>query len=142
MENVADILLLLVAVVISDVITRLIPFDIPRPLIQIALGAIHEVSGQLGLALDPQIFFLLFLPPQLFIDGWRIPSEELIKDKGTVLQLAFGLVIFTIVGMGFFIHWLLPPCRCQLRSRLPQSFHRPTRLRFQRLPGGFRCHDG
>ena len=108
LENVADILLLLLAVVFSDVLTRSIPFDIPRPLIQIALGAVVGVSGRPGVTLDPQIFFLLFLPPLLFLDGWRIPPEELFRDKGTVLQLAFGLVLFTIVGMGFFIHWLLP----------------------------------
>ena len=108
MENVADILFLLLAVVLSDVFTRLIPYDIPRPLIQIALGALIGLSGRLGVTLDPQIFFLLFLPPLLFLDGWRIPPEELFKDKSTVLQLAFGLVLFTIVGMGFFIHWLLP----------------------------------
>ena len=108
MENVADILFLLLAVVLSDVFTRLIPYDIPRPLVQIALGALIGLSGRLGVTLDPQIFFLLFLPPLLFLDGWRIPPEELFKDKGTILQLAFGLVLFTIVGMGFFIHWLLP----------------------------------
>ena len=108
MESVADILLLLLTVVLSDVVTRLIPYDIPRPLVQIALGAVMGISGRLGVTLDPQIFFLLFLPPLLFLDGWRIPPEELFKDKSTVLQLAFGLVLFTIVGMGFFIHWLLP----------------------------------
>lgn len=100
--------MLLLAVVLSDVFTRLIPYDIPRPLVQIALGALIGVSGRLGVTLDPQIFFLLFLPPLLFLDGWRIPPEELFKEKGTVLRLALGLVLFTIVGMGFFIHWLLP----------------------------------
>ena len=108
MENVADILVLLLAVVLSDVFTRLIPYEIPRPIVQIALGAVIGLSGRLSVTLDPQIFFLLFLPPLLFLDGWRIPPEELFKDKGTVLQLAFGLVLFTIVGMGLFIHWLLP----------------------------------
>ncbi len=108
MENVADILLLLLAVVLSDAFTRWIPGDIPRPLIQIVLGAFIGVSGRHGVTLDPQIFFLLFLPPLLFLDGWRIPPEELFKDKRTVLQLALGLVLFTMVGMGFFIHWLLP----------------------------------
>ena len=38
--------------------------------------------------LDPEIFFLLFLPPLLFLDGWRIPREELFKDGRTVLGLS------------------------------------------------------
>jgi len=43
--------------------------------------------------LDPEIFFLLFLPPLLFLDGWRIPREELFKDGKTIVELALGLVI-------------------------------------------------
>ena len=112
METVAVILILLLAVVLSDFIARLLqrllPFSIPRPLIQVALGALIGLASPLVVTLDPQVFFLLFLPPLLFLDGWRIPPEELFKDKGTVIQLALGLVVFTVLGMGFFIHWLIP----------------------------------
>ena len=45
------------------------------------------------MTLDPEIFFLLFLPPLLFLDGWRIPREELFKDGKTIVELALGLVI-------------------------------------------------
>src|SRR3546814_1394957 len=58
--------------------------------------------------LDPEIFFLLFLPPLLILDGWRSPRKELFKDGKTILGLALGLVVFTVVGMGLFIHWLVP----------------------------------
>src|SRR5690606_13218678 len=51
---------------------------------------------------------LLFLPPLLFLDGWRIPKQDLLRDKSTILELALGLVLFTVVGVGFFIHWLIP----------------------------------
>ncbi len=54
------------------------------------------------------IFFLLFLPPLLFLDGWRIPKEGLFRDKGTILELALGLVVFTVVGVGYFINWMIP----------------------------------
>jgi NhaP-type Na+/H+ or K+/H+ antiporter len=30
--------------------------------------------GSVQADLEPEIFFLLFLPPLLFLDGWRIPS--------------------------------------------------------------------
>ena len=108
METVAVILFLLLAVVLSDFIERLLPFSIPRPVIQIALGAVIGLSNQRVVVLDPQLFFLLFLPPLLFLDGWRIPPDELFKDKGTVIQLALGLVVFTVLGVGVFIHWLIP----------------------------------
>jgi hypothetical protein len=32
--------------------------------------------------------------------GWRIPKEGLLRDKGTILELALGLVVFTVVGVG------------------------------------------
>ncbi|CAN5604253.1 Na+/H+ antiporter [soil metagenome] len=108
MATVAVTLFLLLAVVLSEFVSRLLRFAIPRPLIQIGLGAVMGLSSQLVVALDPQIFFLLFLPPLLFLDGWRIPPEELFKDRSTVIQLALGLVVFTVLGIGLFIHWLMP----------------------------------
>lgn len=50
----------------------------------------------------------LFIPPLLFLDGWRIPNEELLKDRTAVLELALGLVALTVVGVGFFVHWMVP----------------------------------
>jgi len=108
LETIAVILLLLLAVVVSGAIARVSPLNIPLPLVQIALGAAMDAFGSLGVELKPDIFFLLFLPPLLFLDGWRIPKEGLFRDKTTIAELAFGLVIFTVVGVGFFVHWLIP----------------------------------
>ncbi|MFC6981659.1 Na+/H+ antiporter [Microbulbifer taiwanensis] len=44
----------------------------------------------------------------MFLDGWRIPKGAFFRDLRPILTLAVGLVIFTVVGMGFFIHWLVP----------------------------------
>lgn len=108
METITLILALLFAVVVSGVISRALPWSIPRPLVQIALGAVVGLVANWRVTLDPEIFFLLFLPPLLFLDGWRIPREELFKDGKTILELALGLVIFTVLGMGLFIHWMIP----------------------------------
>jgi CPA1 family monovalent cation:H+ antiporter len=58
--------------------------------------------------LDPQLFFLLFLPPLLFLDGWRIPKDDFFRDLPVILELALGLVVLTVVGAGLFIHWMIP----------------------------------
>ncbi len=99
---------MLAAVIASSILVRIIPRAIPTPLVQIALGAVIATTSSYEVRLDPEIFFLLFLPPLLFLDGWRIPKEGLLRDKGTISELAFGLVFCTVVGMGFFIHWLIP----------------------------------
>lgn len=108
METISLILLLLLAVIVSGVLARAVPLPFPRPLFQIAFGAAISFVAEWRVALDPEIFFLLFLPPLLFLDGWRIPHEELFRDGKTVLALALGLVVFTVLGMGFFINWMIP----------------------------------
>lgn len=108
MEIIAVVLLLLLAVVVSGALARMSPVPLPLPLVQIALGAAITAYANQGVALKPEIFFLLFLPPLLFLDGWRIPKEGLFRDKGTILELALGLVVFTVVGVGYFIHWMIP----------------------------------
>ncbi|MGF9567471.1 Na+/H+ antiporter [Neorhizobium sp. JUb45] len=108
MDGVTISLFLLLAVVVSGMLARLSPVAIPLPLVQIALGALIAVATGSAVTLDPTLFFLLFLPPLLFLDGWRIPKEGLFHDRGTILELALGLVVFTVLGIGFFVHWLVP----------------------------------
>ncbi len=108
MDTIGIVLFMLGAVVASAIIVRVIPRAVPTPLVQIALGAAIAAGSHHEVELDPEIFFLLFLPPLLFLDGWRIPKEGLLRDKGRILGLALGLVFCTVIGMGFFIHWMIP----------------------------------
>ncbi|KRR03329.1 Na+/H+ antiporter [Bradyrhizobium valentinum] len=108
METIAVALFLLQAVVVSGALARMSPVALPLPLLQIALGAFIASVANFGVKLRPDIFFLLFLPPLLFLDGWRIPKEGLFRDKATILELALGLVVFTVVGVGYFINWMIP----------------------------------
>jgi len=108
LETTGIVLLLLAAVVLSGAIARISRLPLPLPLVQIALGAFIDAFGNLGVMLNPNIFFLVFLPPLLFLDGWRIPKERLLRDRWTVLELALGLVVFTVLGVGYFVHWMIP----------------------------------
>ncbi|TFW17471.1 Na+/H+ antiporter [Duganella callida] len=108
MDSIEVVLIMLLAVVASAYIRRLLPAAIPLPFVQIALGATIAAQSSHGVDLEPDLFFLIFLPPLLFLDGWRIPKSGLLRDKGTILELAFGLVVFTVIGAGFLIHWMIP----------------------------------
>ena len=108
MEILTLALLLFTAVLASGMISRMLPLSIPLPLVQIALGFLISGVFQHGVTLNPELFFLLFLPPLLFLDGWRIPKQGLLRDKFGILNLAFGLVFFTVIGLGFLIHWMIP----------------------------------
>lgn len=106
MQIVVVVLALLSAVILGDWITRYLP--VPPPLVQIALGAALAIGPLPSVELNPHIFFIVFLPPLLFLDGWRIPKRNLRRDAATISAMAFGLVIFTVVGIGFFVNWLIP----------------------------------
>jgi CPA1 family monovalent cation:H+ antiporter len=108
MDEVGIVLAMLLAVVASGYLVRILPFAVPLPLVQIALGAAISSTTGHGVRLEPHIFFLLFLPPLLFLDGWRIPKVGLFRDRTTILELSLGLVLFTVIGAGYLIHWLIP----------------------------------
>ncbi|WP_447590267.1 Na+/H+ antiporter [Aquipseudomonas campi] len=107
MQTAYTVLILLMLVGVSRLLGRLLP--LPLPLVQILAGAaLAWPTLGLHVALDPELFLLLFLPPLLFSDGWRMPKRELWQLRGSILLLAVGLVLFTVVGAGYFIHWLMP----------------------------------
>ncbi|WP_288374769.1 Na+/H+ antiporter [uncultured Pseudomonas sp.] len=107
MQSAYTVLILLMLVSVSKLVGRMIP--LPLPLVQIGAGALLAwPTLGLHVALDPELFLFLFLPPLLFADGWRIPKRELWRIRGPVVALAVGLVLFTVVGAGYFIHWILP----------------------------------
>jgi len=107
-EEIGIALFLLLAVVVSGWVQRSLPWSVPLPIVQIAFGALIAIPSPAPLQLHPDIFFLLFLPPLLFLDGWRIPKHGLFRDRDTILELAVGLVVFTVVGLGFLINWMIP----------------------------------
>jgi CPA1 family monovalent cation:H+ antiporter len=108
MDSVELVLVMLLAVIASGYLVRMLPFPLPLPLMQVGLGALIEGVFGHGVTLEPDIFFVLFLPPLLFLDGWRIPKVGLFRDKNTILELALGLVLFTVLGAGYLIHWMVP----------------------------------
>ncbi|MBK1781080.1 Na+/H+ antiporter [Advenella sp. WQ 585] len=108
MESIELVFTILIAILFSGLIGRFLPWGLPLPLIQIALGFVISGVFDEGILLNPEVFFLLLIPPLLFLDGWRIPKDELRRDKAGIFQLAFGLVIITVFGLGYIIHWMIP----------------------------------
>lgn len=109
MEIVFTVLILLLVVSLSGVGLSLLPFKLPLPLIQIALGAMLAWPGfGLHVTFDPEIFLMLFIPPLLFADGWRIPKRELYMQRRAILMLALGLVFITVGALGYFLHAMIP----------------------------------
>lgn len=108
MQTFSIVLVLLVAVLLSSFVARALKLPLPLPLVQVLVGGVVGAISMWRVELDPEVFFLLLLPPLLFLDGWRIPKTGLVRDAGIILELSLGLVAFTVVGMALFIWWLIP----------------------------------
>ncbi|MET3581928.1 CPA1 family monovalent cation:H+ antiporter [Mesorhizobium robiniae] len=101
------ILIVLVFVAVSGALARLV--RVPLPVLQIAIGAALALPVRgLHVEIDPELFLLVFIPPLLFSDAVTAPKRELLALRGPILDLAIGLVFFTIVGFGYALHWLVP----------------------------------
>ncbi|RWE47241.1 Na+/H+ antiporter [Mesorhizobium sp.] len=101
------ILVVLVFVALSGALVRLV--RVPLPVLQIAIGAALAWPAKgLHVEIDPELFLLVFIPPLLFGEAFAAPKRELIGLRGPILDLAIGLVFFTIVGFGYALHWLVP----------------------------------
>jgi CPA1 family monovalent cation:H+ antiporter len=109
MEIFFTILIMTFVVSLSGVATRMLPFQIPLPLMQIAIGALLAWP-HFGLHVDfnPELFLVLFIPPLLFADGWKTPTSEFLHHGREIIGLALVLVLVTVVGIGFLIYYLVP----------------------------------
>lgn len=109
MEIFFTILILILVVSLSGVVTQMLPFQIPLPLMQIALGALLAwPTFGLHVDFDPELFLVLFIPPLLFADGWKTPLREFLHHGREVIGLALVLVLITVVGIGYLIAFMLP----------------------------------
>ncbi len=107
MATVEAILALLLVVTLVAVLARLV--RMPVPLVWIGAGILLcFVPGFSRVHIDPSVFFLLFIPPLLYADGWVMPRRDLLRVIRPVIALAFGLVLATVVGVGYALHWLIP----------------------------------
>lgn len=108
MNDIEVVLVMLLGVVVSHWLARALGDRIAIPLVQITTGAAIGLATGVGRQLHPDLFFLLFLPPLLFLDGWRVSREDLRANIVTISSLAVGLVFFTVLGIGLLVHEMIP----------------------------------
>ncbi len=98
------------AIVLTAVGGVLAPWSrMPLPIFLVVVGAAASfLPGLQAVKIDPEVFLLLFIPPLLFADARVLPRRDLIHVLRPVLLLALGLVVLTVVAVGYFIHWLIP----------------------------------
>jgi monovalent cation/hydrogen antiporter len=72
----------------------------PYPIVMVIGGLLLSfVPAVPGIALNPDLVFLVILPPLLYSSAWTISWRDLRYNLVSILLLAFGLVGFTILGV-------------------------------------------
>jgi Na+/H+ antiporter len=100
-------LLLLLAIAVGGALVHWTP--LPLPILLVIVGVVASFLPGLGsVEVDPELFLLLFIPPILFADAWVLPRRDFVHTLKPVLLLALGLVVLTVVVVGYVMHWLIP----------------------------------
>ncbi|WP_085248712.1 Na+/H+ antiporter [Gilliamella mensalis] len=107
MDLFSIILLLVLIVSLSGVVIKMLPIQIPLPLMQILLGCILAAFG-VYVKFDPELFLVLFIPPLLFADGRKTSVKDFVHNVREIVGLALVLVVITIVAVGYLLYWMLP----------------------------------
>lgn len=100
-------LALLIAVAAISGVARRFSFSYPIVLLLVGI-AVSFVHGVPRIPLPPDAVFLIFLPPLLFAAAWQTSWREFRYNFVPISMLAFGLVLFTALGVAFLAHFFLP----------------------------------
>lgn len=82
---------------------------LPYPVLLVAAGLIIGFVPQLpGLALDPDVIFVVLLPPLLYDGASKTSWHEFRTSIRPISALAITLVFFTTVAVAITAHYLIP----------------------------------
>ncbi len=100
-------LVLLVAVLGLELLAKVL--RLPPAAALIAGGIVLAfVPGVPTVSLDPELVFVLFLPPLLMDGAYFTAWPDFRRNLGGILLLATGAVAFTTLVVGLVAHWIVP----------------------------------
>src|SRR3979411_515649 len=82
---------------------------LPYPILLVLGGlVIGFIPGLPPVQLDPDVVFLIFLPPLITAAGWYTSVRDLNANRRAIGLLSVGLVLFTTVAVAAVAHALIP----------------------------------
>jgi len=107
MTNIGIIILLLAVVTALAQVTDKV--RIPYPILLVLAGiAIGLFPGLPVITLDPDVVFLVFLPPVLYAAAWSTSWPDFKESIRPISLLAIGCVLFTTVIVAIAAHYFIP----------------------------------
>ncbi|PWT75172.1 MAG: Na+/H+ antiporter [Proteobacteria bacterium] len=100
------LLLLLFVVLFGALAERL---KTPYPIVLVIAGlALSFIPAVPRIMLNPDVVFLVVLPPLLFSGAWTTSWRDFRYNMLSIFSLAFGLVAFTVLAVAKVTPWFLP----------------------------------
>lgn len=107
MENYSIVIFILAIMIGLSAIADKVKLPYPVLLITAGIG-VGFIPGLPGIEINPEVVFLLFLPPLLYDAAFNIPFKEFKTHINTIGTLAVSLVFITAVGIAVVAHFLVP----------------------------------
>jgi len=106
-DNLLLIIILLLVVSLLSMLSE--KLRIPYPIFLVICGImIGVIPDSFEIVLQPDLVFLIFLPPLLFSAAWNTSWKEFLKYRRAIGLLAIGLVIFTSFTVAVVSNLLIP----------------------------------
>jgi Na+/H+ antiporter len=107
LENFPFYLGLLIAIVLLMMLASKIRVAYPVLLVLAGLG-ISFVPGIPLIHIDPEMIFIIFLPPLLYEAAWAISWKELWKWRRIISSFAFVVVFISALSVAFAANYFIP----------------------------------
>jgi CPA1 family monovalent cation:H+ antiporter len=107
MENYSVVIFILAIMIVLSALADKIKLPYPVLLIAagIGIGFIPEIPY---VELDPEVVFLIFLPPLLYDAAFNISFKDFRTHLNTIGTLAIGLVFITTTAIAVISHYIIP----------------------------------
>ncbi len=107
MENYSIVIFILAIMIgISALADKI---KLPYPILLIVAGiAVGFIPTMPVIELNPEVIFLIFLPPLLYDAAFNISFKDFKTNINTISTLAVGLVFLTASGIAVLAHFMIP----------------------------------
>ncbi len=108
MENAVFLFLILLLVIVCTIMLAK-KIRVAYPVLLVIAGLlISFIPGLPKIELEPDVVFILFLPPLLYEAAWACSFRELFKWRRIILSFAFIVVFITAICVAFTAYWFIP----------------------------------
>ncbi len=106
--NTLSVVIILMAIVtaLAQITDKI---NVPYPILLVLAGiGVGLIPGLPAVSLNPDVVFLIFLPPVLYAAAWTTSLPDFVKASRAISLLAIGCVLFTTSVVAVVAHYFIP----------------------------------